>query len=450
MGTKLPLNYIASFCRAMVAGHGEDCFCHAFCDTAGLVAVFDGCGGAGARKHGYYSDRTEAFMASRFCAGVFYDQFRRCYPSELTAEQFITDKLAPAVKERLQEYQPPKEPGSYEVLGSMVRTLPTTAAAALIRQAPDGSQSVSAIWAGDSRIYILDEDGLAQLTQDHTSVPDPMENLYEDGYKVMAGNLYSSHYPRYNKRARNESFLGGEVSTWCAINEESLGANGKLWDVMYSAEMLWNPERYDDSHRKAISYVISKYIQPKMRDLIRNKYSAYGYAETEFELPEGESTLEGIPIPLLCACPFAKLADGMSVSVGGKYERFAIEHTALEKEMRPLRGGHVLSGEYTLTYFDGSEYKAKVEYGKHVMKYDTSYAQPYPEAFYRHFGYVGTWYCDPIFKGKTDDGADLLVMSYILENPYPEKTVESISYKAAEDDVTNIVLCAVKGMNKNI
>ena len=138
----------------------------------------------------------------------------------------------------------------------------------------------------------------------------------------------------------------------------------------------------------------------------------------------------------------------MSVSVGGKYERFAIEHTALEKEMRPLRGGHVLSGEYTLTYFDGSEYKAKVEYGKHVMKYDTSYAQHYPEAFYRHFGYVGTWYCDPIFKGKTDDGADLLVMSYILENPYPEKTVESISYKAAEDDVTNIVLCAVKGMNK--
>ena len=276
------------------------------------------------------------------------------------------------------------------------------------------------------------------------------ENLYEEGYKVMAGNLYSSHYPRYNKRARNESFLGGEVSTWCAINEESLGSNGKLWDVMYSAEMLWNHERYDDSHRKAISYVISKYIQPIMRDLIRNKYSASGYVETEFELPEGESTLEGIPIPLLCACPFAKLADGMSVSVGGKYERFAIEHTALEKEMRPLRGGHVLSGEYTLTYFDGSEYKAKVEYGKHVMKYDTSYAQPYPEAFYRHFGYVGTWYCDPIFKGKTDDGADLLVMSYILENPYPEKAVESISYKAAEDDVTNIVLCAVKGMNKKV
>lgn len=181
MGTKLPLNHISSFCKEMVAGQGEDSFCHAFCDTAGLIAVFDGCGGAGARKHGYYSDRTEAFMASRLCAGVFYDQFRHTYPAELTAEQFVSDRLVPALQERLREYQPPKDPESYEIRGSMVRTLPTTAAAALIRQGADGSLTVSAIWAGDSRIYILDAEGLAQLTVDDTSVPDPMENLYEDG-----------------------------------------------------------------------------------------------------------------------------------------------------------------------------------------------------------------------------------------------------------------------------
>ncbi len=274
------------------------------------------------------------------------------------------------------------------------------------------------------------------------------ENLYEEGYKVMAGNLYSSHYPRYNKRARAVNFLGGEVSTWRAINEDMLGTCGKLWDLMYTAQMLWNPENYDDSHRKAFSYVISKYIQPRERDLLRGKYSAAGYKETAFELPEG-STVDGIPIQLLCACPFAKIADGMCVTIGGKYERFAIEHIALEKEMRVLKGDAVLAGEYTLSYSDGSEWRTKVEYAKNVMKYDTSYAQPYPEAYYRHFGYVGTWYCDPVFKGKTDDGSDLLTMSYIVENPYPEKTVESISYKAAENDVTSVVLCGIKGMNKN-
>lgn len=179
MGCKLPLNYILQFCKEMIADNGEDNYCYAFCDTAGLVAVFDGCGGAGARKHAHYSDKSEAYMASRFCSGVFYDQFRETFPADITAEQFVSEKLMPAVKERLHNYQPPK--AGYEIRGSMVRTLPTTAAAALIQQNGDGSQTVSAIWAGDSRVYILDADGLAQLTVDDTSVPDPMENLYEDG-----------------------------------------------------------------------------------------------------------------------------------------------------------------------------------------------------------------------------------------------------------------------------
>jgi len=179
MGSKLPLNFILSFSREMIPENGEDSYCHCFCDTAGMVAVFDGCGGAGARKHAHYSDKSEAYMASRFCSGVFFDQFCQTFPSEMTAEEFVKDCLTPAVKERLHEYQPPKE--GFEIRGSMVRTLPTTVAAALIQQEKDGTQTVSAIWAGDSRVYILDEKGLAQLTVDDTSVPDPMENLYEDG-----------------------------------------------------------------------------------------------------------------------------------------------------------------------------------------------------------------------------------------------------------------------------
>ena len=272
------------------------------------------------------------------------------------------------------------------------------------------------------------------------------DNLYEEGYKVMAGNLYSSHYPRYNKRARAENFIGGEVSTWCAVNEETLAVNGKLWDIMYTSEMLWNPENYDDSHRKAFSYVISKYIQPKMRDLVRDKFSAHGYSETQFELPTGSN--EGISHELMKAYPYAVIADGVTVNVGGSFERFKIEHTALEKEMRMRHADLALSGEYTVRYSDGSEWKIKVEYAGNVMKCDTSYARPFPEALYRHIGYVGTWLSDPAYEGKTENGDDLLVMSCIVENPYPEKTVESISYNAAKDDVTNVLLCGIKGMNK--
>ncbi|MBQ9761548.1 MAG: protein phosphatase 2C domain-containing protein [Oscillospiraceae bacterium] len=181
METKLPLNFILSFCKEILPGHGEDCYCYTFCDTVGLLGVFDGCGGAGARKHEHYSGQTEAYVASRLVSGVFYDQFRRCYPSDMEATRFVGEVLAPAVNECLKTYQPPKEDSDFQIRGSMVRTLPTTAAAALVRQLDDSKMQVDAIWAGDSRVYILDEWGLAQLTVDDTSVPDPMENLYEDG-----------------------------------------------------------------------------------------------------------------------------------------------------------------------------------------------------------------------------------------------------------------------------
>lgn len=185
------LTLFLSFCREVVPGHGEDSFCHSFSDRAGLVGVFDGCGGAGARSHAYYSDMTEAYMASRLCAGVFYDAFRKADIDALTGQSF-TQAVTAGVKTCLSRFQPPKEPGGMQIRGSMVRTLPTTAAAALILPGDGEELQLSAIWAGDSRVYLLDEQGLAQLTADDTSVPDPMDNLYEDG---VLRNLLCSDRP---------------------------------------------------------------------------------------------------------------------------------------------------------------------------------------------------------------------------------------------------------------
>lgn len=181
MQDRLPLDFILSFCRDMIPEHGEDSYCYSFCDTAGMLGVFDGCGGAGARKHEVYSGQTEAYMASRLCAGAFYDSFRATFPCSLPPEQIAKEVLAAKAIETLVTYEPPKDGDGLRITGSMVRTLPTTAAVALIQQAGNGELLVSAIWAGDSRVFLLDSRGLAQLTIDDTSVPDPMENLYEDG-----------------------------------------------------------------------------------------------------------------------------------------------------------------------------------------------------------------------------------------------------------------------------
>lgn len=175
------LDFILSFCREKIPGQGEDCYCHSFGDRVGLLGVFDGCGGAGARKHAFYSGHTEAFMASRLCAGAFYDCFRKNPPEQISPEQYVQEKLTPAVQNCMRCYQPPRETGGMTIKGSMVQTLPTTAAAVLLQSVSRGSIKVTAVWAGDSRVYLLDEKGLAQLTVDDTTVPDPLENLYEDG-----------------------------------------------------------------------------------------------------------------------------------------------------------------------------------------------------------------------------------------------------------------------------
>lgn len=181
MERALLLDFIISFCRDKIPGHGEDSYCYSFCDTAGLLGAFDGCGGAGARTHSCYSNHTEAYMASRFCAGSFYDYFRSMFPGNYDPSRLCKEVFTPGALERLVKYSPPKDENGFQIRGSSIRTLPTTAAVALLQQEKDGSVFVTALWAGDSRVYILDSNGLAQLTVDDTTVTDPMINIYEDG-----------------------------------------------------------------------------------------------------------------------------------------------------------------------------------------------------------------------------------------------------------------------------
>ena len=272
------------------------------------------------------------------------------------------------------------------------------------------------------------------------------ENLFPEGYKVLAGNLYSSHYPRYHKRMNVPEMHGGEVSSWCEVNEYRMGKKGKFWDLTYTAEMLWNPENYHDDMRTVFSHIISKHIQPVQRDIIRGKYNRLGWREKAFTLPKGENA--GIPRDLREAFPRAIIADGATVKVGGKYERLVIEHTALEVEKRVPWTELKLSGEYTVRYEDGEEFIARAEYAGSVLCYNSRYGDPLPEGVHRHTGYVGTWFSNPVYEGKTEYGEDMLVMGYVVENPHPEKKIAEISYKAAETDISVVVLCGVKGLNR--
>lgn len=61
--------------KEKIPGNGEDSFLYMFTPNSGIVGVFDGCGGSGAKKYEKYQGKTGAYMASRVVSGATRDWF---------------------------------------------------------------------------------------------------------------------------------------------------------------------------------------------------------------------------------------------------------------------------------------------------------------------------------------------------------------------------------------
>ncbi len=271
------------------------------------------------------------------------------------------------------------------------------------------------------------------------------QNLLDAGFKVAVGNLYSSHFPRYKKRILTEGILGGEVSTWCASNEYRLGKKGKIWDLTYTAQMLRNPEDYDENMRGVYSHIISTFIQPVQRDELREKFRPKGYKRKALSLPEGSR--KHLPTELLVHRPDAVIADGVSVKADLCCDRLYIEHATLNPAPRIPWQELYVCGEYTVRYEDGSAERIPAEYMGNVQYLGESYGKPKPQDYYRHTGYVGTWFSDPTLEEKCGEG-NLLLTSFVFENPYPQKKITEIEYRSAKGDFTGVVLTGITALTK--
>lgn len=176
----LPLDFpVLHFCGEARKGYGEDNWCYGFCKDTGMLAIFDGCGGSGARQHAEYANHSEAYMASRLCAGAVYECMQRYFPSRYKEDVFVQNVLFPAISDRLKANVPVESASGIRISG--LRTLPSTMAAALVRSCNNEKLAISSVWAGDSRVYVLDASGLSQLSVDDSNQPDPMEGIYDDG-----------------------------------------------------------------------------------------------------------------------------------------------------------------------------------------------------------------------------------------------------------------------------
>lgn len=145
---------------------GEDSFSILSKPPVSLLCVADGCGGLGSRRYAELDGQTGAYAASRVATQSVKRWAAACRrlpktPAEgkewqhSLQETLETDLNAFVQEHRLTE-------GSSRIVGSMQRLLPTTLCMALY----DMGERACFLWAGDSRGYVLDEDGLHLYTRD--------------------------------------------------------------------------------------------------------------------------------------------------------------------------------------------------------------------------------------------------------------------------------------------
>lgn len=173
------LDSIFAVYEEKVDDSGEDSYIYLTSEKAVFFAVCDGCGGLGSLTYPEWGGRTGAYMASRSVTFSLEKWFDSVYEKESFFSDNDNELITKFIHNGYKMLENDERPVS-KIKGSMVRPFPTTLAAALIKR--NGHKLViKAIWAGDSRVYYLSANGLAQLTIDDIYGEDALSNLTRDG-----------------------------------------------------------------------------------------------------------------------------------------------------------------------------------------------------------------------------------------------------------------------------
>jgi len=148
----------------------------------GVMGVMDGMGGSGStvRKLPDGTSHTDAYLASRFIREKVLQWFEENQPNEIVAGEKQME-LQEYLADELDKYKDELGIQPSGLQGNMTRVLPTTLA--LIHWVVKANEGlfVNSIWSGDSRNYVLDENGLRLLTRDNVvGKMDAFDSLYED------------------------------------------------------------------------------------------------------------------------------------------------------------------------------------------------------------------------------------------------------------------------------
>ena len=261
------------------------------------------------------------------------------------------------------------------------------------------------------------------------------ENLLPYGYQVIYGNLYSSHFPRYESRIRKAGIRGGQISAWVGTCEQNLAREGKLYDMLFTAQMLWSAD-YCHYNRYAYDRLIRNQIPA-----LRSKLQDHGYP----------SAASGA-IETVCfdAGPFLPDATETSVfPVGSTADSVIFRHTASKPCRRLPWAALDKIADYLLIYEDGTDVRIPVTYTGNIHHWNRRQNQPFPNMFYRHNGYTGvSWYCDSE-ESRLPDGRIVCIYQYEWINPHPERKIREIRLISAQAAETQVLVQSIITVTQN-
>lgn len=197
----------------------------------GLVAVFDGVGGAGRATAGRtpgHGERTQAWIASRRLRGLVEEWFVSNQPHE-RLQPLVASRLAADIRTRSR------------MRGTIAREFPSTLAALDFRGS-GGWVTWDVLWAGDSRCYVATpQHGLQQLSRDDVDGTDALELLLQDPpmtNMVCAGREFALN--RWQGRERMPCVLLAATDGFFGYVDTPALFEHLLWDTLAAAVDLQN------------------------------------------------------------------------------------------------------------------------------------------------------------------------------------------------------------------
>ena len=228
------------------------------------------------------------------------------------------------------------------------------------------------------------------------------ENLLEKGFDVLIGNLYSSHFPRYESRIRKPGIGGGQISAWVATNEQELQKEGKLYDMLMTAQLLW-AESYQALHLLTYDRLIRAML-PQLRDDLRATVA-----------PSRRPGARIVPL-----AQNTKAAPKSAFPVQGSYASLIFRHTALEKYTKLPWTELEVVARYVIRYENGATEEIPVTYGGNIGYHNRWQNAPLRNPVYRHNGYTATYTCDSeTVLNAQGEPETLYVYEHILQQQSP-------------------------------